>query len=120
MRCTCRKKIITNLAHAVSVVRKYMVNPGQTHHWEALKWVLRYLRGTILSGLVYIQSTLDRAAIEWYVNANYVGNVDTRKPLSSMSLPCFGTVVCWSIFQLRKREVEIGSSSMIRSEGGEL
>jgi len=33
------------LAHAVSIVSWFMLNPRR-QHWEAIKWVLRYLRGT--------------------------------------------------------------------------
>jgi hypothetical protein len=29
----------------VGVVSRYMNNPGK-EHWEAVKWILRYLRGT--------------------------------------------------------------------------
>ena len=34
-----------DIAHAVGVVSRYMSNPGK-QHWEAVKWILRYLRGT--------------------------------------------------------------------------
>ena len=34
-----------NIAHAVGVVSRYMVNPRK-EHCEAVKWLLRYLRGT--------------------------------------------------------------------------
>ena len=34
-----------NIAQAVGVVSRYMNNPGK-EHWEAVKWILRYLRGT--------------------------------------------------------------------------
>ena len=33
-----------NLAHVVSQVSKFMSKPGK-HHWEAIKWIFRYLRG---------------------------------------------------------------------------
>ena len=33
-----------DIAHAVGVVSRYMANPGK-EHWEAVKWLLRYLRG---------------------------------------------------------------------------
>ena len=33
-----------DITHAVGVVSKYMENPGK-EHWEAVKWLLRYLRG---------------------------------------------------------------------------
>ena len=34
-----------DIPHAMGVVSKYMKNPRK-EHWNALKWVLRYLRGT--------------------------------------------------------------------------
>ena len=35
----------TDIAHAVGVVSRYMANPRKVN-WEAVKWLLRYLRGT--------------------------------------------------------------------------
>jgi hypothetical protein len=34
-----------DIAHAVGVVSRFMVNPGK-EHWEAVKWIFRYLRGS--------------------------------------------------------------------------
>jgi hypothetical protein len=34
-----------DIAHAVGAVSRFMTNPGK-QHWEAVKWILRYLRGT--------------------------------------------------------------------------
>jgi len=34
------------LSHAVSVVTRYMHNPGRDHR-EAMKWILRYVKGSI-------------------------------------------------------------------------
>ena len=34
-----------DIAHAVGVVSRYMSNPGK-QHWEAVKWILRYLKGS--------------------------------------------------------------------------
>ena len=39
-----------DIAHVVGVVRRYMNNPGK-EHWEAVKWILRYLRGTSTDAL---------------------------------------------------------------------
>ena len=33
-----------NIAHAVGVVSRFMSRPGK-QHWEAVKWILRYLKG---------------------------------------------------------------------------
>jgi len=34
-----------DLSHALSVVSRYMANPGK-EHWKAVQWIFRYLRGT--------------------------------------------------------------------------
>ena len=41
-----------DIAHAVGVVSRYMANPGK-EHWEAVKWLLRYLRGTSSTSLFF-------------------------------------------------------------------
>lgn len=39
-------------SHVVNVVSRYMANPGN-EHWNAVKWIFRYLVGTIDCGLLY-------------------------------------------------------------------
>jgi hypothetical protein len=41
-----------DIADAVGVVSRYMKNPGK-EHWEELKWILRYLRGTRTHALCF-------------------------------------------------------------------
>ncbi|GJT99994.1 retrotransposon protein, putative, ty1-copia subclass [Tanacetum coccineum] len=41
-----------DIVYAVSVVSRYLANPGK-NHWEAVKWILKYLRDTANVGLVY-------------------------------------------------------------------
>src|SRR2546425_6812648 len=35
----------SDIAHAVGVVSRFLSNPGK-EHWNAVKWILRYLKGT--------------------------------------------------------------------------
>nr|GEU35065.1 retrovirus-related Pol polyprotein from transposon TNT 1-94 [Tanacetum cinerariifolium] len=41
-----------DISYAVSIVSKYLANPGK-NYWEAVKWILKYLKGTVDVGLVY-------------------------------------------------------------------
>ena len=41
-----------DIAHAVGVVSRYMNNP-EKEHWMAVKWILRYLRGTTNQALCF-------------------------------------------------------------------
>lgn len=34
-----------DIAFAVGVASRFLANPGKDH-WEAVKWIMRYLRGT--------------------------------------------------------------------------
>jgi hypothetical protein len=43
-----------NLAHAVSVVSKYIANPGR-QHWDVVKWFFRYLKDTIEYGITFVK-----------------------------------------------------------------
>jgi hypothetical protein len=46
---------IPYISHAVGVVSRYMNNPGK-EHWEVVKWILRYLRGTSTHALCFCGS----------------------------------------------------------------
>lgn len=41
-----------DLAHAMSVINQFMENPGKLH-WSAVKWVFKYLKGSLDTVLVY-------------------------------------------------------------------
>ena len=69
-----------DLAHAVSIISRFMEDPGSAY-WEAMKWTLRYLNGSLKAGLRY-KKTLHEAAIIGYVDVDFAGNVDTRKSLT--------------------------------------
>ncbi|KAE8664146.1 Serine-threonine protein kinase [Hibiscus syriacus] len=45
-----------DITHVVGAVSRYMNNPGKVH-WEAVKWILRYLRGYVY--------TLGGTAVSW-------------------------------------------------------
>ena len=47
-----------NIAHAVGVVSRFMANPGRAH-WEAIKSILRYLKGTKGKCLCYGKCPLE-------------------------------------------------------------
>ncbi|KAL8112467.1 hypothetical protein AgCh_019972 [Apium graveolens] len=58
-----------DIAHAVGVVSRFMSNPGR-EHWEAIKWLLRYLKGTSkdesYSAEISLYKTVDK---QWYFHS---------------------------------------------------
>ena len=80
-----------DIAHAVGVVSRYMSNPGK-QHWEAVKWILRYLRGTADYALCFKKSDL---GLEGFVDADMAGDVDGRKSTTGYVYTLGGTVVSW-------------------------
>lgn len=67
----------------MSVVSKFMSNPRQAP-WQALKWFLHYLKGSLVRVLVYVgvRWYAKDAPIEGYVDSNYVGCLNTKTSLT--------------------------------------
>ncbi|XP_042003806.1 secreted RxLR effector protein 161-like [Salvia splendens] len=84
-----------DLAHAVSITSRYMSNPGKAH-WQALKWMLRYLRGSSDYGIMYKgfgDQTKD--IIEGFCDSDYASNKDNRKSQTGYIFTMFGSAVTW-------------------------
>jgi hypothetical protein len=82
-----------DLAHAVSVVSKYMANPRR-QHWDAVKWIFRYLKGTTNYGITFVRQKSDFSVVR-YVDADYVGDLDNRKSTTGYVFILAGGPICW-------------------------
>jgi hypothetical protein len=80
-----------DIAHAVGVVSRFMVNLGKKH-WEAVKWIFRYLRGSSKSCLSFGSS---KPVLEGYTNADMAGDLDGRKSTSRFLFTFVGGAVSW-------------------------
>ena len=69
------------LAYSVSLVSGYM-GKLEKLHWEALKWILRYLKGTIEAGLLYKKHEESAGNVTGFVDPDYAGCIDTRRSLT--------------------------------------
>ena len=81
-----------NLAHAIGVVSRYMSNPGK-QHWDAVRGILRYLRGTSELSLCYGEQDM---SVRGYVDSDYAGSVDSRKSTSGYVFTLAGGLVSWA------------------------
>jgi len=99
-----------DLTYAVNTVSRFMSNLGK-QHWEAVKWVLRYLRGTARLDLVFqILETGKPRLLQGYVDADYAGDLDQRKSTTSYVNTVAECVISWKaelkiqlLFQRQKR-----------------
>ena len=79
----------SDIAHAVGVVSMYIVNPGK-ENWEAVKWLLRYLRGTSSTSLCFGKG---KVTLQGFVDADLGGDVDSSKSTSGYIYTIGGTTV---------------------------
>ncbi|GJV54506.1 retrovirus-related pol polyprotein from transposon TNT 1-94 [Tanacetum coccineum] len=59
----------------ISAVSIYLANPGK-NHWEAVKWILKYLRGTANVGLVYGTNRGNHVDVTGFVDSDYAKDSD--------------------------------------------
>ena len=86
-----------DIAQAVGVVSRFMNNPGK-EHWEAVKWILRYLVGTVDVGLCYGGSKIK---LQGYVDSDLAGDIDSRRSTTGYVFTLGSAAVSW-ISQLQK------------------
>jgi hypothetical protein len=80
-----------NISHAVGVVSRYMENPGR-EHWETVKWVLQYLRGTSDYCITYNGCS---DSVCGYVDSDFVGDLEKRRSTSGYVFTLVGGPICW-------------------------
>lgn len=80
-----------DIAQAVGVVSRYMVNLGK-EHWNAVKRVLRYIKGTTYVALCY--GGLD-FTVRGYVDSNYASDLDKSKSTTGYVFALTGGAVSW-------------------------
>lgn len=80
-----------DISHAVGVVSRFLSNPGR-EHWEAVKWILRYLRGSSSLRLCFGDG---KYILEGYTDSDMAGDIDSRKSTSGYVITFAGGAVSW-------------------------
>ncbi|GJU97929.1 retrovirus-related pol polyprotein from transposon TNT 1-94 [Tanacetum coccineum] len=83
-----------DLVFTVCMCARYHAKPTKKH-LEAIKWVFRYLRGTINMGLWYLKDTA--MALMAYADAYHTGCQDTRISTSGSAQFLGDKLVSWSL-----------------------
>lgn len=74
-----------DITHAVGIVSRFLSKPGK-EHWNAVKWILRYLRGTSKTSLCFGRG---KPEFYGYTDVDMVGDIDSRKSTSGYLITFF-------------------------------
>ena len=80
-----------NIAYEVGVVSRFLSNPRR-QHWEAVKWIMRYLRGTSNLKLTFGSG---KPVLVSCTNSDMAGDVDNRKSNSCYLMIVSGCAMSW-------------------------
>jgi len=83
-----------DLSYAVSVVSRFMHNPGK-YHWDAVKWILRYVKGSLDKSLVFDKFKTMTSDVVGYVDSDYGGDLDRRRSISGYIFTLCAGAVSW-------------------------
>ncbi|RVX02449.1 Retrovirus-related Pol polyprotein from transposon TNT 1-94 [Vitis vinifera] len=81
-----------DIAHAVGVVSRFMSRPGK-QHWEGSQVDLRYLKGSLDTCLCFTGASLK---LQGYVDADFAGDIDSRKSTTGFVFTLGGTAISWT------------------------
>ena len=82
-----------DICYAVNFLSRFGTNPGKPH-WEAVKRVMRYLKGTIDKGIVYRKEPQD--SMKGYCDADWAGDVDSRQSTTGYVFVYQSGAISWS------------------------
>ncbi|GAA0142710.1 transmembrane signal receptor [Lithospermum erythrorhizon] len=80
-----------DIAYSVGLVSRFLSQPRK-EHWEAVKWILRYLKGT--SNVCLCYGTKD-ATLESFTDSDMAGDLDSKKSTSGYLFTFVGGAISW-------------------------
>src|SRR5579871_2249799 len=84
-----------DIAFAIGMVARFMYKPGLAH-WQAVKRILRYLKGTADYRLIFKRNYgADNLTLNIYCDADWAGDIGDRKSTSGFLVKYEGIAVGW-------------------------
>ena len=83
-----------NISQAVSMVSRYMHDPGKGHQ-QATKWILRYILGTVDLGLKFKRDDNVGSHLVSYVDSDFAGDLDKRRSIMGYMFTLAKAPVSW-------------------------
>ncbi|GLJ42627.1 hypothetical protein SUGI_0883480 [Cryptomeria japonica] len=81
-----------DIAHVVGITAWFQKSPRESH-LVVVKWILRYLKGTIDYGLWYPYNNYFNLKV--FIDADWASNVDDRKSTTGGAFFLGGRLVSW-------------------------
>lgn len=63
-------------------------------HWEAVKWILRYLKSITDHYIMFIKK-YGVPSVVGYVDSNYAGDLDDKRSITEYVFSLVGGPICW-------------------------
>ena len=82
-----------DISYAVNKVCQFLSQPTDVH-WESVKRILRYVKGTLQTGLHFRKSPLSGISI--FTEADWAGDVDDRRSTSGFAVFVGPNLISWS------------------------
>ena len=83
-----------DISHAVGTVSRYMHNPGK-EHWQAVKWILRYIQKTLDVGLIFEKDDMVGQQVVGYCDSDYDGDLDKHRSTTGYVFTLAKAPVSW-------------------------
>lgn len=81
-----------DVAQAIGVLSRFMSRPGKIH-WTAVKWLLRYLKGSTDLKLVFTKEKDFR--VQGFSDSGYDADLDRRRSTTGYVFTVCGNIVSW-------------------------
>ncbi|XP_055603735.1 uncharacterized protein LOC129751963 [Uranotaenia lowii] len=83
-----------DISYAVNAVSQFCSNPGR-QHWEAVKKIIRYLKGTTTNKLEY--SKRGSSELVGFSDADWGGDPDNRRSTTGYVFTMQGGAISWNV-----------------------
>ena len=87
-----------DLAYPVGIISRYMSQPAR-EHWLGVKWVLRYIKGSLGTKLQYKRSSDFK--VVGYCDADHAACKDRRRSITGLVFTLGGSTISWKSGQQR-------------------
>ncbi|KAL1190989.1 Retrovirus-related Pol polyprotein from transposon TNT 1-94 [Cardamine amara subsp. amara] len=81
-----------DLAYPVGIISRFMSKPIK-EHWLGVKWVLRYIKGTLKMKLCYGKGS--EFILGGYCDSDYAADMDKRRSISGVVFTLGGSAISW-------------------------